>query len=165
MRTASCPSSGCAACAAGYAQSTSRSSARNAADARASGSTAAHMSWVNPSRPVSGPLRSPPPNSSAASRSSTLSPASASRTAPTSPFGPEPTTTASNPSACRTGVPSRAAAAVDDEVQFLPEDVHALEARRAQEADLEVERDHVPDVVLVAELLRRGPVVPLVRGR
>ena len=56
-------------------------------------------SAVDPSRPVSGPLRNPPPNSSAASSSSTLSPALARVTAPVSPLGPDPTTTASNPSA------------------------------------------------------------------
>jgi hypothetical protein len=98
-RTASCPSRGCAACTAGKAHSTSKSSSLNAADALASGSTVAQKSWVNPSSPVSGPLRSPPPNSAADSSSSTFSPARASVTAPISPFGPDPTTTASYPSA------------------------------------------------------------------
>ena len=103
--TASCPSSGWAAWTAGNAHSTGRLRSRNAADARASGSAVAHQSWVNPPSPVSCPLRRPPPNSSAASTSSTFRPASASVTAPISPFGPDPTTTASNPSAWLTGVP------------------------------------------------------------
>src|ERR1700677_4170722 len=59
----------------------------------------------------------------------------------------------------------RPATAVDDEVQVLPEDVHALEARRTEEAELRVERDHVPDVVLVSELLLGGAVRALGRGR
>ena len=104
--TASWPSSGCAACTCGNAHSTGSRRPRKAAEAMASGSTVAHMSWVYPSR-VSAALRSPPPNSSAPSSSSTRSPASASVTAPISPFGPEPTTTASNPSAPATSPPLR----------------------------------------------------------
>ena len=56
--TASWPSSGCAACTCGNDHSTGRSRSRNAAEARASGRTVAHMSWVNPSR-VSGRAAQP----------------------------------------------------------------------------------------------------------
>ncbi len=57
------------------------------------GKTAAHTSWTKPGK-VSGSDRTPPPTDSAASSTVTESPARASSTAATRPFGPAPTTTA-----------------------------------------------------------------------
>ncbi len=56
--------------------------------------TVAPMSCRKPGS-VTSSVRSPPPGRSAASSTTTFQPASASATAATSPFGPEPTTTAS----------------------------------------------------------------------
>src|SRR6266508_1646534 len=89
--TTASPSSACAAGAGGSIHSSSRPA--NAGELRASGSTAAQMSWRKPGS-VSSAVRQPPPIESAASCPVTSRPASASLIAPASPFGPDPTTTA-----------------------------------------------------------------------
>ena len=61
----------------------------------AKGWTAAHESCRNPGS-VSSSVRAPPPAVSAASTTSTVRPAWARVTAAVSPFGPAPTTIASN---------------------------------------------------------------------
>src|SRR5262249_9775206 len=63
-------------------------------DAAASGWTAEHTSWRNPGS-VSSSVRQPPPRVPAPPRTWTARPAPASVSAAASPFGPEPTTTAS----------------------------------------------------------------------
>src|SRR4051794_18635483 len=87
--------------------------------------------------PVSEALRTAPPGSSSASRTSTSQPRSASRLAATSPFGPAPTTTAS-------GIPLRRRVAVGEAPQRPEDDVLAtreLDERRAVQRD-PVRRGH-----------------------
>ena len=96
------PSRGCAAGSGGCRTPRRRRadpSARNAGEATASGSAVEQTSWRNPGS-VSSSVRIPPPRVPAASTSRTRHPAPASRSAPTSPLGPEPTTTASKWSTC-----------------------------------------------------------------
>ncbi len=95
-------SNGCAAAAWGSIQRrpcAARSSRRKKGEAAASGWIAEQRSWRKPGS-VSGSVVSPPPISAARSRTSTRTPASARLSAAASPFGPEPTTTASG---ARTG--------------------------------------------------------------
>ena len=73
-----------------------RSTDRKKGDPAASGTTVLHRSWRKPGS-VSSLVRIPPPNVSAASMTCTDRPARASSIAAASPFGPEPTTTASRP--------------------------------------------------------------------
>src|SRR5262249_45967282 len=92
--TTALPSSnGWAAGAGECTRSSSTSSARNAGDAAASGWTPEQTSCTKPGN-VSSAERSPPPARGSASKTSTSSPASASTIAATSPFGPDPMTTA-----------------------------------------------------------------------
>ena len=69
-------------------------SVRKNGEATPSGWIAEQTSWTNPGS-VSSAERAPPPTVSAASRTRTVSPACANTIAAASPFGPEPTTTAS----------------------------------------------------------------------
>ena len=69
-------------------------SVRQNGDAIANGWTAEQMSWMKPGS-VSSADRAPPPMVLLASKTTTLHPACASTMAALSPFGPEPTTTAS----------------------------------------------------------------------
>jgi hypothetical protein len=90
------PSNGCARSMTGQLQRSpyfSRFSARRTGEAAPVGWNAEHSSCSRPGT-VSCALRAPPPIRSAASITVTATPAWASVTAPTRPFGPEPTTTA-----------------------------------------------------------------------
>ena len=74
--------------------SRARSTAANAGEAVASGCAVEQMSCRNPGS-VTSSVRNPPPGWDAASRTSTRQPTCARATAANSPFGPDPTTTAS----------------------------------------------------------------------
>ena len=90
-------SNGCASAAGGSIHSTPCSasgSVRKNGEATPSGWIAEQTSWTKPGS-VSSAERAPPPTVSAASMTRTESPACASAIAAASPFGPEPTTTAS----------------------------------------------------------------------
>ena len=98
-QTARSPSSGWAKATVGVSSRTpraARSRSPKAGEASSSGCTAEQTSWRKPGS-VSSAVRHPPPGSSAASTTSTDSPARASVRAATRPLGPAPTTIASTP--------------------------------------------------------------------
>ena len=95
------PSSGWANTTSGLAKATPRAvrpKRWKKGDATASGCAVAQVSCQNPGR-VSSCVRQPPPIVAAPSTTSTRSPAALSVTAAARPFGPLPTTTASNSAA------------------------------------------------------------------